>query len=210
MQRAKQSRFTLFEITFVMAMIFLLATLVVMGQHLTTDLRVSRLDHDLHSIQTAIYDSQDRIRPMHSNLHKASSHLTDTAAFGNNSNWNSIVGENWEPTSGETFNLWQNVRPAGFAQGSMGTNSNAYVPLKSSGGIISVSKASNAPIAGLKGSYIICTNNIAGGLVKQLDHEMDDGNTASGSMMVSNAIGGTGISTDSIVDSSTYMVCLGV
>jgi hypothetical protein len=38
---------------------------------------------------------------------------------------------------------------------------------------------------------------------------MDDGNTASGSMRVSNSRGGTGIATDSIVNGSPYMVCLG-
>ncbi len=209
MRRIYQFGFTLFEITFVTVMIFLLGTIIAMGQHLTTDLKVSRLDQDLRSIQAAIYNSQDRSRPMHGNFHKVSSHQ-DSAALSNNSNWNAIFSENWASASGETFNLWQNIQPAGFPQGSMDSNSNAYVPLKSSVGNIGVPKAHNAPIAGLKANYIVCTNNIAGKLAKQLDHEMDDGNTASGSMMVSNASGGTGITTDSIVDSSTYMVCLGV
>lgn len=200
MRRIKQFGFTLFEITFVMVMLVLLATLVVMAQHVTRDLKVSRLDHDLHRLQAAIYDSQDRLRPMFS---------TDSGPFGN-SDWNAIVGENWESTSGETFNLWQSTRLAGLARGSKDTNSNAYVPVKPSGGITGVPKASSAPISGLKGDYIICTENIAGGLVRQLDLEMDDGDTASGSMMVSNTVGGTGITADSIADSSTYMVCLGV
>ncbi len=202
MRRIRQFGFTLFEITFVIVMFVLLATLILMAQHVTRDLKVSRLDHDLHRLQAAIYDSQDRLRPM-------SSHSTDSGPFGN-SDWNAIVGENWESTSGETFNLWQSTRLADFARGPKVTNSNAYVPVKSSGGITGVSKAFSAPIAGLKGDYIICTENIAGGLVKQLDLEMDDGNTASGSMMASDAVGGAGIAADSIADSSTYMVCLGV
>ena len=210
MQRATQFGLTLFEITFVIVIICLLAAIMVIGQNLTVSSKVNRLDHDLQSIQTAIYDSQNRLRPMHSKFRKASSHLTDPAVSSDNSSWNAIIGENWRSTSGETFNLWQNVRPAGFAQGSSDRNSNAYVPLKSSDGIIDVSKFSIAPIAGLTGSYIICTSNIAGRLVKQLDLEMDDGNTASGSMMVSNAIGGTGIANDSIDNSSTYTVCLGI
>ena len=210
MQRINQFGFTLSEISFVMVMLILLAALIMMGQHLTNDLKVDRLDHDLHRLQAAIYDSQDRLCLEHNNLHNASLHLTGSAAFGNNSSWNAIVGENWVSTSGETFNLWQSARLAGFARGSKGTNSNAYVPLKPSGGITGVPEAFNAPIAGLKGDYIICTDNIAGRLVKQLDFEMDDGNTASGFLMVSNAIGGTGITAGSIVDSSTYMVCLGV
>ncbi len=211
MRRARQLGFTLYEIAFSGAVIALLVFFVI-GQHLTMDLKAKRLEHDLQSIQTAIYNSQERLRPAPGNFHKASLRLTDSGALGNYTNWKAIVGENWEPTSGETFNLWQNVlqpRP-GYAKASIDKNSNAYVPLKSSVGITDVSKASSAPITGLAGNYIICANGIAGTLVKQLDLEMDDGDTASGSMMISSAIGGAGIATDSITEDTTYLVCLGV
>jgi prepilin-type N-terminal cleavage/methylation domain-containing protein len=210
MQRAKQFGFTLIEITLAIVIICLVAAIMGIGQNLTMIAKVNRLYHDFHSIQTAIYDSQVRLRQIHGNIHKASSQLADSGSIGNSSNGNAILGENWMSTSGETFNLWQNVQPAGIAQGLTDTNSNSYVPLNTSGSIVGISKVFNAPIAGLKGSYIICTNNIAGSLIKQLDLEMDDGNTASGSMMVANAIGGTGIATDSITDSATYLVCQGV
>ena len=207
MQRGKQSGFTSIEIAVVIAIISMLGTVLLVGQKLTINSKVNRLDHDFHSLQTAIYNLQDKLRPMHGNFRKASLQLTDSAAFGDNGNWNAI-GWNWRSLSGETFNLWQNVRPTGFAA-STDTNSNAYVPLKSTGGIAE-SEASKVLIAGLRGNYVICANNIAGRLVKQLDLEMDNGNTASGSMMVSNAIGGAGIATDNINNSSTYTVCLGV
>lgn len=208
MRRINQSGFTLFEITFVIVMMLLLAALIAMGQHITNDLKVNRLDHDLHHLQAAIYNSQDRLHPAHGDLHQASS--TDSADFGDDGNWNEIAGANWEPASGKTFNLWRKVRPASVAGKATDKNSNAYVPLKSSGGITGASGTSRVPIAGLKGDYIICTDDVAGGLVRQLDREMDDGNTASGAMMVSNIIGGTGITADGIDDSSAYMVCLGV
>jgi hypothetical protein len=210
MRRINQFGFTLFEITFVIVMMLLLAALIVMGQHMTNDLKVNRLDHDLHSIQAAIYDSQDRSRQTNSNFRKASSRSLVSVAFGNDGSWNSIVGESWQSTSGETFSLWLNVRPAGAAGEATGRDSNAYVPLRSSGDITDLSRTSAAPIAGLKGDYIICTDNIAGGLVRQLDLEMDDGNTASGAMRMSNVFGGTGITADGIDDDSAYMVCLGV
>jgi hypothetical protein len=92
----------------------------------------------------------------------------------------------------------------------MDTNLQVPVPLKLPGGFIGVSGTDSAIIAGLNGDYIICTNNIAGKLAKELDLVMDDGNTASGLMRVSNFVGGVGIARESIVDSARYMVCLGV
>jgi hypothetical protein len=50
--------------------------------------------------------------------------------------------------------------------------------------------------------------------VKQLDTTLDDGNSAAGSMMAAAetgyAIGATAVATSDIVDSSTYVVCMGV
>jgi hypothetical protein len=77
-------------------------------------------------------------------------------------------------------------------------------------GWIGVFSASGPPIAGISGSYIICTENIAGAVVKRLDFVMDDGNTSSGTMMTSNKIGGTAIATGDISNSATYVICLGV
>jgi type II secretory pathway pseudopilin PulG len=201
MMQRNQFGFTLFEITFVIVITLLLAALIAMGQHMTTDLKVNRLDHDLHYLQAAIYNSQDRLHSARGNLHQASS--TGSADFGDDRNWNEIAGANWESASGKTFKLWE-VRPAGVA------GKAAYVSSKSSGGITGALRTSRAPIAGLKGDYIVCTDNVDGGLVKQLDLEMDDGDTASGAMMVSKIIGGTGIAADGIDKSSVYTVCLGV
>lgn len=209
MQRINQFGFTLFEITTAIVIICLLASFMVIGQKLTINVKVNRLDRDLNSIRAAIYDAQDRLSPMRSNFRKSSSHLPDTAGLSDNCNLNAIIGGYWKSASGETFNLWKNIWAAGFDHDST-NNSNVYAPLKSSGGTIGVSEASNPPIAGLNGNYIICTNNIAGTLVKQLDFVMDDGNTNSGTMIVSNKIGGTGIATDNISNSATYVICLSI
>jgi prepilin-type N-terminal cleavage/methylation domain-containing protein len=210
MQRTRQSGFTLFEIGVTIVIFCLLATLVVIGQNFTANSQVHRLEHDFRSLQTAIYDSQDWKRSTLGDFRKASFNLQDSVAFGNGSNLNAILGESWNSSSGATFNLWQSVRPTGLAQNSSDVMPNAYAPLKLSGNFFGVSETYNSPISGLKGNFIICTNNVAGRLAKKIDLVMDDGNTASGSMRVSGSIGGTAIAVDGVVDSSTYLVCLDV
>ena len=209
MQRTSQSGFTLFEIGFAIAIVCLLATVTVMGQDFTINSQVNRLELDFRSIQSAVYDSQDGGRTKHGDFHKASLYLQDAAALGNN-NLNAIQDGSWNSASGETFKIWKYIRQAGFAQSPGGTNPHARASLKLPGGVIGVSETDSTLIAGLAGNYTICTNNIAGRVVKKLDLVMDDGNTASGSMRVSNSIGGTAIATDNIVNSAVYMVCMGV
>jgi hypothetical protein len=209
MQRNNQFGFTIFEITFAVVIVGLLGIVTVIGQDVAINSQVSRLERDFHSVQTAIYDSHNWLRSTRNEARKASLHFQDSSVFGNNNSLNAILGGNWNSTSGAVFELWKKVRPTGFVKSSMDTHPDTYVPLRSSGSVIVVPETHSELIAGLEGNYIICTDNIAGRLVKKLDLVMDDGNTASGSMRVSKSIGDTGIATDSIVNGATYMVCLG-
>ena len=210
MRQNNQGGATLFEITSVMAIVLLLITILLIGQKVTLNIQVNRLERDFNSIEATIFDAHNRLRPMKIISHDAPSNLLVSTADSNNSNWNAIIDGSWNSTSGDTFNVWQNVLDAGLPQGSTNKNLKAYVPLKPSGSVIDISEASSAPIAELKGNYIICSSNIDGSLVKQLDLVIDDGNTASGSMMVSNTIGGAAVTTYGIVNSNTYTVCMGV
>ena len=210
MRQNNQGGATLFEITSVMAIVLLLITILLIGQKVTLNIQVNRLERDFNSIEATIFDAHNRLRPMKIISHDAPSNLLVSTVDSNNSNWNAIIDGSWNSTSGDTFNVWQNVLDAGLPQGSTNKNLKAYVPLKPSGSVIDISEASSAPIAELKGNYIICSSNIDGSLVKQLDLVIDDGNTASGSMMVSNTIGGAAVTTYGIVNSNTYTVCMGV
>jgi hypothetical protein len=210
MQRNCQFGFTMFEIGSATAIICLLATIMLMGREFTINSQVKRLERDFRSIQTAVYDLRDGLRLKQGDVRKVSLHLQDAAAPSNNGNLDASLDVNWNSTSGVPFKLWKKVRSGTLAQGSMDTNLQVPVPLKLPGGFIGVSGTDSAIIAGLNGDYIICTNNIAGKLAKELDLVMDDGNTASGLMMVSNSVGGAGIAKDSIADGARYLVCLGV
>jgi hypothetical protein len=81
-------------------------------------------------------------------------------------------------------------------------------------GRIGVTSATSSPaqtIAGLTGTYLVCSGGVQGRFAKQLDVQMDDGNTETGSMRVvadNTATGGTAIATGSVVDNDIYQVCM--
>jgi len=87
------------------------------------------------------------------------------------------------------------------------------VPKNAVGGIIGVTNAvANIPITGMKGTYVVCSNGIPGKFAKQLDITLDDGNPASGSLMIGtvSTSGGAPIATTNLVlDDTTYLVCMG-
>jgi len=206
-----QLGFTLLEIAITMAIIGVLLAMTINGQGMIDNSRTKNLAYDFKNIQTSIYAYQDKYRALPGDDLQASTHLPASAATIQNGNGNMILGGNWNSTSGETFNFWQHIRLAGLAQGSTDTSSESYVPLNISGGALGISEPSAAPIAGLKGSYIICSDNIVGKTAKQLDIMLDDGSIGTGSLRVSNkTIGGAGIATDSLVEGTLYLVCMSV
>ena len=65
-------------------------------------------------------------------------------------------------------------------------------------------------IAGMRGSFFICSAGVLGRYVKQIDTTMDDGNTAGGSVQAvatGAARGSAPVTTQNIVDGSPYTVC---
>ncbi|HEX7559354.1 MAG TPA: prepilin-type cleavage/methylation domain-containing protein, partial [Usitatibacter sp.] len=80
---------------------------------------------------------------------------------------------------------------------------------------ISSATTTTTQIAGMKGTYQICSGGILGKFVKQLDIQMDDGNTAGGSMQATTdpapAAGGPAVPTSGaggIDDATSYTVCM--
>ena len=117
----------------------------------------------------------------------------------------------------ESYLFWQHVRKAGIATGIEDVNdTTGYPPRNTLGGLIGVTNSvatKGLPIAGLPGSYIICSGNVQGKFAKQLDIMMDDGATSTGSMRVSAAVSGAGSIDQPVVadpqDDTLYTVCMG-
>jgi len=214
----QQSGFTLVEIAIVLVIIGLLLGGVLKGQELVNSAKVKNYISDFRSTQLLIYGYQDKFKAIPGDDPNAVAHvgagatLAPTAGtLGNGrleGNFNSVTATD------ETLAFWQQVRLANLSTGSTDFSSaaaiTAAVPRNADGGRVGVQSAT--PISTMTGSYFVCSDGVTGKLAKQVDITMDDGNTFTGSVRVT-ATGYTGtataaVATASIVDDTTYIVCV--
>ena len=208
--KRNQSGFTLIEIAIVLVIIGLLLGGVLKGQELINSAKVKNLASDFKNVPVFIYGYQDKYKALPGDDSAAGTHLTGASAVGGDGN--GIIGGKWNPDAitDESYRFWQHVRLAGFGPGSVDTSASArgdYIPKNAVGGIIGITNVTEAPITGMKGTYIVCSGSIPGKFARQLDTTLDDGNTTSGSVMVA-ASGITGPQA-SPVDDTQYLVCMG-
>ena len=223
-----QSGFTLIEIAIVLVIIGLLLGGILKGQELINSARVKNLATDFRNIPLFVYGYQDKFRALPGDDPAAATHVGTAAITPASGNGNGVIGGNWNSTTAtdESVLFWQHVRLAGLAPGLTtipGTLPGDYNPKNASGGIIGIQSGTtvvaSSPIVGadgnaIGGAYVICSTGILGKFVKQLDTQLDDGNTASGSMMATPttgyALGAAATATGSIDDAIAYTVCMGV
>ena len=225
----RQSGFTLIEIAIVLVIVGLLLGGILKGQELINSARVKNLATDFRNIPLFVYGYQDKFRALPGDDSAAATHvggnITPAISGGNG---NGVIEGNWNSTTAtnESVLFWQHVRLAGLAPGVTtipATLPGDYMPTNASGGIIGIQSGTTSttttPIKGtdgkaIGGAYVICSTGILGKFVKQLDTQMDDGNTAAGSMMAapttSYTQGITATATTSIDDATSYTVCMGV
>jgi prepilin-type N-terminal cleavage/methylation domain-containing protein len=223
----RQSGFTLIEIAIVLVIIGLLLGGILKGQELINSARVKNLATDFRNIPAFIYGYQDKFKALPgddskvaANLNGANAATTPAGLLGNG-----VIYGTWFSTTNtdESYLFWQHVRLAGLAPGVTDRTAADYLPKNASGGVIGIQSgttvAANSPIqaggVAISGAYIICSTSILGKFVKQLDLQIDDGNTATGSMMATpttnpGALNAAATPTANIDDALSYTVCMGV
>ena len=209
----QQSGFTLVEIAIVLVIVGLLLGGVLKGQELINSAKAKSYAQDFRTIQTALYGFQDRFKGIPGDLAGADTKITGaTLATTGGTVGNGQIQGTWDsPTVTEESCLaWQHMRLAGFLAGSTTVNctaGNAYVQINADGGRIGISSAMQ--ITGMTGSYNICSTGVLGKIAKQLDTQLDDGNSQTGSFRVSEiATPATAITTALTLDANSYLVCL--
>lgn len=220
-----QSGFTLIEIAIVLVIIGLLLGGVVKGQELVNGAKVKNLASDFRNIPILIYSYQDKFRAIPGDDSAVTSHLSGStqASTPSNANGNGVLDGAWNSTTAtdESYLFWQHVRLANLTTGPTATSSGDYLPKNASGGALGLQSGSttNAPIkdasdTGIRGTYVICSSSIPGRFAKQLDTQLDDGNTAAGMMLATPtanyAAGNAATATASIEDNTSYTVCMGI
>ena len=226
--KRNQSGFTLIEIAIVLVIIGLLLGGILKGQELINSAKVKNLAGDFKNIPVFIYGYQDKFKALPGDDAAVTTNVTgSTLATTGGTVGNGVIDGNWNTATktDETYLFWQHVRLAGLAPGPTDVNDATYLPTNAAGGTIGIQSGTNTPAASplnaaagptnpIRGSYVICSTGILGKFVKQLDTTMDDGNTATGSMMATPttgyAIGAVATATASIDDATTYTVCMGV
>lgn len=218
--KRNQSGFTLIEIAIVLVIIGLLLGGVLKGQELINSAKVKNLAADFKNVPLYIYGYQDRFRALPGDDANSLIHVSGVpAATPVAANvGNGLIEGNWDSLTAtdESVVFWQQVRLAGFAAGpttiSVTSQSDPFLPQNAVGGRIGVESGSaNPPIAGLRGSYIVCSAHILGRFARQLDTTMDDGvgNTGSVMSVLDNAArNSAGVAQPA--DDTLYTVCMGV
>ncbi len=221
--QAKQQGFTLIEITIVLVIIGLLIGGITKGQELVNNARVKNLSNDFRNIPVYIYGYQDKFRALPGDDKAATTHVAASA----DGDGDGIIEGHWNDAAAsgsESIMFWQNIRLAQLAAGSTSPDDNNYIPTNALGGVIGIqsgtSELDSTPIKSseeddaqaLSGSYIVCSANIPGKLVRQLDLSLDDGNSNSGSMMAGSStdVGTPMVAAAELSNDSIYTVCLGV
>jgi prepilin-type N-terminal cleavage/methylation domain-containing protein len=219
----RQSGFTLIEIAIVLVIIGLLLGGILKGQELINSARVKNLASDFRNIPLFIYGYQDKFKALPGDDPRANTNVNGTLATVG-TRGNGVIEGNWNSTAAgdESVLFWQHVRLAGLAPGVTtlpATLPGDYMPTNASGGIIGLQSGTtipaNSPIVdasgvAISGAYVICSQGILGKFAKQLDTQMDDGNTATGSMMTRTEASSAAVATASINDAISYIVCMGV
>ena len=217
--KRQQSGFTLVEIAIVLVIIGLLLGGILKGQELINSAKVKNLANDFRVIPTYIYAYQDRFKALPGDDAAAATHLAGPPAAANATTpgtvGNGVIEGKWNSATAtdESYLFWQHVRMANLAAGPTDTADPTYIPLNAVGGKLGVSGATPAliQIAGMTGTYQVCSSGIQGRFAKQLDVQVDDGNTQTGSMRVvadGAALGATALATAAVDDGTPYTVCM--
>ncbi|HSS26785.1 MAG TPA: prepilin-type N-terminal cleavage/methylation domain-containing protein [Usitatibacter sp.] len=218
--RSQQSGFTLVEIAIVLVIIGLLLGGILKGQELINSAKVKNLANDFRVIPTYIYAYQDKFRALPGDDKVASTHVTGANDPPAANAGNGVINGNWNSTTNtdESFLFWQHVRLANLAAGPTDVTDPTYIPSNAVGGKLGISSASGGQVqittpTAMTGTYQVCSSGILGKFAKQLDIQMDDGQTNTGSMRVTadvptGAPGTAAIATNAVDDATSYTVCM--
>jgi len=206
-----QAGFTLIELAIVLVIIGLLLGGVLKGQELINSAKAKSIASDLKNAQIFIYGYQDKFKALPGDDANVAAHITGATPGPAGTRGNARINGAWNVEDGvaESALFWQHVRLAGFATGPTAVADPNYYPRNADNGRIGVQSMDGfQTIANMTGLYVVCSENIRGQLVKQIDINMDDGDSATGSLRAVIPPADAAVATAAIVDANPYTVCM--
>ena len=212
----QQSGFTLVEIAIVLVIIGLLLGGILKGQELINSAKAKSYASDFRVIQTSLYGFQDRFKAIPGDYAAATTNITGAAtALPATTLGNGQIDGLWDSVTStdESCLAWQHLRLAGFLAGSTIVDCTAgsnYLQKNADGGRVGISSTMQMTLpTAMTGSYNICSTGVLGKIAKQLDTQLDDGNTQTGSFRVSDiAAPSVALANAAVNDGTAYLVCL--
>jgi prepilin-type N-terminal cleavage/methylation domain-containing protein len=176
-QLKNQKGFTLVEIAIVLVIIGLLLGGVLKGQQLIENAKIKNIINDLKGVTAAYYSYQDRYKAIPGDDNAASTRFTGA----DNGGGNGAIAGGYTATAApglanESNNFWQHTRMAGLLNGSA-TAAVALPSIHALGGILGVEDAAY----GMTGA-VVCAGSVPWAIAQAVDIQMDDGNSATGSV----------------------------
>jgi prepilin-type N-terminal cleavage/methylation domain-containing protein len=211
--KTKSRGFTLVELAIVLVIISLLMGGILKGQELINSAKVKNLANDFRAVSAAYYGYLDRFRAVPGDDALAVKHV----GASDKGNGNGRIEGAWNSSTAtdESYLFWEHVRRAGLLSGSTAIGTPAsFSPVNSEGGRIGITgdatTATNKPIvdADYTATFWVCSANINGRLVKQLDSMLDDGEPSTGTLRATTATNGNGVTFAAMVDTTPYIVCV--
>lgn len=209
--KKQQTGFTLIELAIVLVIIGLLLGGVLKGQDLINSAKAKNMIADFKNAQIFIYSYQDRFRALPGDDAAVAKHVTGATLATGGTVGNGLIEGQWDSTTAtdESVLFWQHVRLAGLATGSTVITDPDFYPKNAEGGRIGVqSIAGFTEITGMAGSYAVCSQNVSGRLARQIDVNLDDGETNTGSVRAVLAKDASVVLSENIEESSAYTVCM--
>lgn len=206
----KHAGFTLIELAIVLVIIGLLFGGVLKGQELINSAKVKNMATDFKNVQVYIYGYQDKFKALPGDDVSPDAHVGGTKATSGTQG-NGVIEGAWSDVSGTTESalFWQHVRRANLASGPTNTSDVNYYPKNADGGKFGVQSISGfSTITGMSGTYVACSEAILGKFAKQLDVNLDDGVSNTGSVRVIASAGRASAGVANPVDADSYTVCM--
>ncbi len=208
----KQAGFTLIELAIVLVIIGLLLGGVLRGQELINAAKAKNIISDYKNAQIFIYGYQDKFKALPGDDARVAAHITGATPATKGTQGNGVIEGPWNSTdvAEESVKFWEHVRMAGFATGPTSVAGVGDLPTNAENGRIGVQSVSGfATITNMTGTYVMCSDKIPGSLTKQVDVNLDDGETSTGNVRaVVSGTTGAAVAAIAVVDGSLYTVCM--